>query len=434
MGKKKNIEGPELRVVSKIEGPRAEEARQEPRPTPSVIEYQPVSSQAGLKWRVDRWELFRGEFPGIEAETLPLFHQMVSQASRAWLICRRLFGIMPVVLPLNGNPDDFRTWSRSELCENLGIEEGELRAELEAVRSGIANSQSPMADSRSRIANGTGSAGASPYPAGVATLETDDEVLKRAGFTRALFDCRVRRPGEGGVTQTEKRSVEEGLAEQKWFCQRLREWDRLLRNSVAQRVALQALQNELRLKRAEADLTFLTMGTKEFRELRNDIEALEVAYQNQLQKLDELCPWFNTTSKQLSMTGAVSELVQAVMEYRARGDTRLVDGVFNAYEIQVLLRTSLQFKDPKYRLGWVTYINMSRQFLWDPEAKLAFKGADLAKLDAGFREGVRRFQEETGEFVPDLEKDGEQGEYEDLYVPEVVGEAVSVVATGGEAA
>jgi hypothetical protein len=42
----------------------------------------------------------------------------------------------------------------------------------------------------------------------------------------------------------------------------------------------------------------------------------------------------------------------------------------------------------------------------------------LKKLDAGFKEGVRRFIEETGEAVPDLMREGPEGEYADLYAPE----------------
>jgi hypothetical protein len=91
--------------------------------------------------------------------------------------------------------------------------------------------------------------------------------------------------------------------------------------------------------------------------------------------------------------------------------------VFTAPEIQKLMQTSKQLPEPRYRIGFVWYVNESHRWLHDPGARSLFANKHLAVFEAGFKRGVKEFIEQTGEHVPDLEKEGPAGEYEDLYVP-----------------
>ena len=104
--------------------------------------------------------------------------------------------------------------------------------------------------------------------------------------------------------------------------------------------------------------------------------------------------------------------------YRADRGNDLVDGVHTATEMQKLLQTSVQIPQPRYRFGKTVYINESKSWIHDPAARSRFTNSDLAKLDAGLKEAVRRLVEETGEAVPDLEKDGKEGSYPELFVPQ----------------
>lgn len=352
-------------------------------------------------WRVSRWEVMTAEL-GVTAEQLTDFHTWASKFPRAWTLVRRLFGVMPVSVPLGGDPDDYRVWSPNELASAFGLDGRAFQAELEAVRSGWA----------AVILRNTTPAPPATAPAKPQAdlLVTDEEFLREFGFPEALFET-----GE----------IHERQADRAWFCLRARDWERLLRDRNASRLAVQVLIKDLRLRRANIQLCRLEAkalgevdqerkrGTQ-VRDLNATIRDLETSYQEQLQALQELAPWFNVTGRQVTVTGAIGELIAAVQEYEARGDSRLMDGIFTALEIQVLMRSSQQVPEPQYRAGWVTYVNESRQFLWDPNARSQFKQTDLARLDHAWKVAAQKFNEESGTPLPDLESDGPEGEYAEL--------------------
>lgn len=150
--------------------------------------------------------------------------------------------------------------------------------------------------------------------------------------------------------------------------------------------------------------------------LRKKMGDLEEEYRKQLKAIEQHAPWFNVTGEEITAEQCIADFVKRFELYDADPAHRRVDGVFTAVEHQKLVQTSVQIPEPRYRAGWVTYINESKGWLHDPAARSRFKASDLAKIDAGWKEAVRRLVEETEEAVPDLEKDGD--EYADLFVPE----------------
>jgi len=136
-----------------------------------------------------------------------------------------------------------------------------------------------------------------------------------------------------------------------------------------------------------------------------------------MEMLNEIAPWFNVSGRQISASGAIGELIKGIQNYKARSDTALLDGIFTALEIKVLLRTSIQDQEPQYRAGWVTYLNASKSWLWDPNARSQFKHQDLARLDNAWKEAVRLHNEKLGIELTDLEAEGQKGEYETLVEP-----------------
>jgi hypothetical protein len=103
-----------------------------------LVEYRVPGGRKPQLWRVTEPESLAAEFAfdgGVTPEVMTQFHGVVSPYTRGWMICRRLFGIGPVIVPRDADPDDLRVWRRQELLEALGIAAGQLKAELEAVRT-----------------------------------------------------------------------------------------------------------------------------------------------------------------------------------------------------------------------------------------------------------------------------------------------------------
>lgn len=381
-------------------------------PAPSILEFVAFPEKGedarGIRSRIEKWDLFQAEFPQVNSRTVPEFQLWLRKSPRPWLIVRRLFGVMPFERSLDDDPDDFRPWGRAELCTALGIKEDELTAELEAVRvtwkarKAKAKAQEPKEEPKRRSEE---------------LLETDDDVLKRNGYPPTMFGSMEK---------------EENRLEKAWFAKRVKQFEPLLtRSPMTQRLARQALNNELELHRHEAEVWELdarrrdltpdqdeeAKGIEKRREtLRRKIAEVEDAYRDQLKAIEEHAPWFNVTGEEITQEQCIADFIRRYQEYDQDPANQLVDGVFTSTELQKMTQTSVQVPEPRYRAGWVTYINESKGWLHNPAAKARFKPRDLAKLDAGWKEAVHRFVEETDEPVPDLEQDG--SEYEELYVPD----------------
>lgn len=392
---------------------------------PGIVEYRAPDN---AKWRVEKWDLLRAEFPLLDEARLPEFHAFLSQFPRPWLIVRRLFGMTPVARSLDGDPDDYRPWSRLEICAHLNVPgDAELAQELEAARAGWAG-RSEVGGRMSVVGSREEQEQEHAQEQRELVAETDQELLRRYGFPLTMFELPAR-------------SAEENETERSWFAGRLRQWEPLLaRSPMTKTVAQQALNNELRIARDQAAFWAIDRepelsqgaGSKEQgavakekleREKRRDllskrIKDLETKYQEQLTQIAELAPWFNVTGEQIDQERAIADFVRLCQEYDADPVHLKVDGVFTAPEIQKLLQTSKQLPEPRYRIGFVWYVNESHRWLHDPGARSMFQNKHLAIFEAGFKRGVKEFIEQTGEHVPDLEKEGPAGEYEELYVPE----------------
>lgn len=367
-------------------------------PASVVMEFRRLDSREQI--RIERWEALRAEFADLEKEALPDWDAVMRRHPRTFLIVRRLFGVVPVLLPLSGDPEDYRTRSRAEVMEELGITEAQLRAELDEARRQWKNTL-PGAE----LCTGPNPS-STLAPASAPEIQlSDDEVLVAHGF-----------PAD--------RMFRSEPDQKQRFVARVREWSALLKHKLVQTTARTALLLEMRIARIELALATedpTATGDEErkrYRDLASELAKLADQHSEAIGRIDEMAPWFNVTGQTLSFKNAVSELVAGIQEYQSSGSTAKVDGIFTAAEIQVLLRTSVQRSEPQYRLGWVTAVNASREFLFDPNGRSKFKHSHLAKLDAGFKEGVRRLVETSGESVPDLERDGPEGEYPDIFVPQ----------------
>lgn len=350
----------------------------------------------GELWRVSRFDLLAAEFPEITLAELPRFAEQVSRDARRWLVARRLFGIAPIIPPAESDPEDLRTWSRDELAAKLGLTRPQLQTELDAVRGMLAapaaTDPEPEKPAPTFDANGVGE-----------LVVSDAALLEQHGFPEDKF----HQPGRGSA---------EERAERAWFCSRLREWSKLLEDRNAGQLARAALDNELQMRRAEAELSRKHFGTDGYRDILRLKNSIEERYQEQLIKLDEVAPYIGAASGRQSFVGTVADLTRAYQEYYATGSNRLADGIFAATEIQVLMRRSVQAPEPQYRCGLVVYLNAAKAHLWDPAWRGQFSSAQLKKLDEAWRAAAVAAGE--ADRLPDLEsEDPVLGEYEGLHLP-----------------
>lgn len=434
----------------------------------NVIEYAPGGRRE--RWRVERFEALAAELAGLVPEALPTLHELFSHPSHArpWLILRRLYGIMPVLIPLDGDADDFRVWSRLELAHALGIDEKKLAAESEAIRlawervaaksresggrrqeaaagrttgrkkrqePGVRSQESEPGQEDLQIRSAESGPRApdpaplKPIPGGLdnaavrgdaGLVEEDDALLRRLGFPPVMFQKAGRDPAAN-------------LAEKVWFAGQVRAWERLLADARTQGAARQALQNEWRARRAEEESWELeamappldpdarSIHEKNRQALGKRIAELQKEHRASLQQLQELSPGFGISARELAATGAIGEIIKGIQDYEARGDMALLDGIYSQYGIKALLRTSVQVPVPAYRAGKVAYLNQCKEWLWewvDPEAEdnprrgTALSQAEIGALDHAWQEAVREYKEKHGLHVPDLRLNGAEGEYE----------------------
>lgn len=152
----------------------------------------------------------------------------------------------------------------------------------------------------------------------------------------------------------------------------------------------------------------------ELQELRQDLEQ---RYEAQIRQVQEVFPETATAAKD-SFLRVISDLNRAHREYYGMHSNRLIDLMFTANEVEVLLRNSPQ-RAPQYRLGLTVAVMEAQRGLWDPNWKPVIKPSVLRKMDDGFRTALTLVAEEMGEAMVDLEKGvapGEGDDFEDLIV------------------
>lgn len=352
----------------------------------------------GKSWRVSRFDLLEVEFEGITNDALAGFHEVQQRHPRAWIILRRLFGIQPMV-PLAEDPENCRVWGRRELCENMGITPKQLGEEIGVARARWQRAVAPEPETELEPAPGPDP----EAPPGELDFEGTNRLLARHGFPEALF----RTPGA---------SDEDVAAEMEWFAGRVRDFSKLLEHRLASSLARQTLLSELQLRRIETHMTQLHVGGKNYIEVLRAKDGLQKTYADQLAQIDKIAPWMGAVAGKMNFTGVVSDLVRSYQEYYARDSNRLIDGIFTATEVQVLLRRHTHMEQPRYRAGLVAYLNAARESLFDPRWRAMFSQGQLRKLDAAWADAHNRVAELDGEKPTDLESDDPaEGEYPPLF-------------------
>lgn len=352
---------------------------------PAMVEYQ----VGGEAWLCQRLDQLHAEFE-VSAAELSLFHGVAAMKTRGWLAVRRLYGLWPMVPPAAYEVDDLRLWGRPELQEALGLTRAQLQAELDAVRGAWMGARQVQAETAAED---------TPKPQGY--YFSDEAILRDHGLAQRF----------------------ESQAEAAWFAQRVRDYEKILKEKFAAMLARNALMTELRIHRLDDllnDPDRSRTGSGEWTKhlkLRNDLDK---QYQDQIGQIKELCPWAGAVAGKHSFVGVLTDVTKGIQEYQARGDTRLVDGIFTATEVQVECRRSVQ-ASIRYRAGLVVFLNAAKAGLWDPNWTPPFEPRQLKQMDLAWTAAAIAAGDASGERVPDLERDGPEGEYAELTTTKSVG-------------
>lgn len=357
------------------------------------------AAKDGTRWRVARFDLLAAEF-GMGERALPDFLEaMTARPTRAWLVTRRLFGVGPAVPAATSDLDDFRMWGREELQEALGLTRGQLQEEMGSARGIWLAAQGRKEESAPAEAPPTGPAGELVF--------REEELLARHNFPEKTF-------------QVAGRAAEENRRERDRFAARLGEWRKILEHPACASLARQALLTELQLWRLEAEMLSMRPGAEGYAGLSKLNVTLQAEYREQVEQIDNKVPWLGAIAGKLAFKGVVTELTEGIRRYKAGKGTELIDGIFTATEVQVMLRRSVQAPEPMYRAGLSVFLAASRAGFWDPNWRGQFSARQLKAIDAGWKGAMAGEQaaEEGGEKLTDLEADGPAGEYEELKMPE----------------
>ena len=351
----------------------------------ALVEY----SVSGEPWRCNHMDLLSAEFEGLQVAELPLFHAItaVPGKERGWLIVRRLFGLRPVIPPAQFNPEDFQEWSPQDLQAALGITRNQFQSELDAVRGAWRSAVGPKQDTKVEPQ--------APSPPREEFHFAQEELLEKHGLTLQF----------------------KNRAEGEWFAKRVKDYDKLLGERMTAVLARNALMTEWQLKQLDEFLSNSEgnrQGSEEWRKNMKVRQELSSTYEKQLTQINALAPWASSITGKFAFTGVLSDITRGIQEYHAKGETRLIDGLFTAMEIRVELRRSVQAPEPRYRASLAVYVNAAKQGLWDPNWQSPFSNAEFKKIDAAWRAAIAAASNEAGEKLPDLEKSGPEGEYAPL--------------------
>ena len=413
MSKSKTIQ-PELKAAPL---PRTPDAKPNP---PAEI---PASLDFKLDktWRIERFDSLVGEFQlqpdlGPQEEswshTARRFILFARDYARQWICVRRLYGIALVVPLPDMHPDDLRVWTREE----LKADGYEVQAELDALRGAWNNHRQSAKLKSGDGGSGLGSGGAPPQmpdakphpPAG--ELPLDDKILEQFQFPERLFKITV---WDADERKDVPRPEGEVRAERTWFVGRVKDWSKMLRNAVGGPIARGALMNELYLRRLESQIA--TAASKEVDRLYDRKRDLAAEYQEQVDKLQAMFPDM-AVAGQVGFRGAFSDAITGMRDYYAFGDTRLVDKVFTALELEFSHRESKQVP-MRHRFSLTLAITEAMHHLYDPDFRTQFKQPVLKQIEAGYRGAVTAAREAQNQPVVDLERGvvpGEGDQFEDF--------------------
>ena len=372
----------------------------------------------GTQWRVELFTQLQIKL-GLNPYELCEFHGAASEFAYQWGIVRALYGIRPTIPPPDTDPDTLRPLSLGEVCGKFDTDRKGIEDALETMGSAwamhLGKTTAPTASPPKPPPQSTPTAPAdstppdpevvnSGLPSDPRTEEECMQVLANYGFAPESFDLPDRTPAVR-------------LAEVKGLAATLTALRKLFEEPTAAGLARRAIVNEVLLRRMDDQMLRAMPNHPQFQELVEAKRNIEQAYGRQWEQLEALCPWIRAVTTKITLLGCLSDILKGVMEYYARGNSEIIDGLYTDMGVQVEMRASEQVPEPRYRPGWVLACLEAKQGLFDPKWKRQLPQSLFRILDDGLREAHAKLVDKGLIKLPNLEGEGPASEYPPLEEP-----------------
>lgn len=413
--------------------------------------------ESGDAWTVCNLPGLNADF-NVTLKLLPGFHSICDEVGGAPCeIVRRLYGINPLIVPVNTDAKFLSAQSKMRIGADLGMTEDELNSELSRIaipwERWLRRNAPPVEIAKPKVRPKAIKADIvpaviqpppKPRPKVNEDAEEDDRI-KKTFLIPPLDDEKgmqsLIKYGFTDDTFMGADNLEMAKVERIWLIDRIEQLQRLLDENIVSAMTRQSLFNEILLKRIEGRMFQTDIGAIKFQDLQDMKKDVEKSYREQWVQINELCPWASEVSDKMKVGQSISTIIEAVKEYQSKKTNKLVDGLHNAYGIQILLREAVQHPI-RYRAGQnAAFLEaMDPVAFWDPNWKSKIPIHLTKAMDEGFREAFTRAREATGRKIPDLTLDDPiNGEYDRLFTeqeapkaePEEPSDTINLAA-GGE--
>jgi hypothetical protein len=376
------------------------------------VEYTPAGSSS--PWKVERFEQLSSQF-GLKPDELSQWHAALHDIE-GFQDIRKLYGVHPILRPIDSDPKEFRTWDIKELSIQLLEDESEILTRVNLVQTVWKKIQLQLernALMKPKPKRRKNEPEPPPEPSAPKIPTATPSQLEMTADLQALLD---REGYTDNYFNSLQRDAKDAAAEKLWFANRLSDIQEFLSDPFTSSLIREALANEIALRRINSKLMVLESDDPKYDLLHEKKNRHEKAMQSQWEKIREHNPKATQRGRQRQVIGTIGGMIEAVRDFHANKNNELVDGFYNAFEIQILLREAEQ-RPIQYRLGQVCFFNEAMAGKYDPNFKRRFTNAQCKALDAGFKEAASRVFGEEGVKPVDMENDGAAGEFPKLHVP-----------------
>jgi hypothetical protein len=380
-------------------------------PTGAFFEY---LAPDGKPWRCDVPDRLFADF-GItgDADTrrdeLTRLHGDVGPVRESWEVIRRVYRLAPVI---GATKEELREWSIEEIAKEAGVPVKRIESIIEETKVFWAR----KCNERSLVAR------AVEGPTVEALGDLDDEqiakLLSKHGFEEVPPNY------------------------QRYMARRIVEFQHLLDDEQGSHLARSALMQELILLEYDREIRRMLQkdGAGRSQKALDDLvqrrSSLQSTYENTLERLgatQEQNPGYRA---KVAFGDSLGHLAKAMQEYYADGNNALVDGLFTAAEIKLLV-TPTSLRPAQYRPDLPMLVEQWRANFWNPE----WEGAKLPRemhrfLLATFKKASEEFAADGSAALNVAEMDGGEVEAGDVEMAVVEGgmDAPGTTAAGAASA
>jgi len=324
----------------------------------------------GKPWRCDAPDKLFTDFgiTGNEDEShdaLTRFHGDVAPAKESWDVIRRLYRLAPVI---GAKPDDLREWSVEEIAKEANVPKQRVEMVVEETKVFWARRN----NERELVSKAVESS-----PAAIGDLDEDqiEKLLSRHGFEDLPKEHR------------------------RHMARRILEFQHLLEDEQGAYLARSALMQELILLSYDSDIRHemakdrVSRGNEALDKLVTKRNALQSQYESTLEKLGATQEQNPGHRAKVAFGDSLGFMAKAMQAYYADDNNALVDGLFTAAEIKLLV-TPTALRPSQYRPDLALLAAQWQEHFWEQK----WEGVKLPRemfrfLQQSFQKASQQFAE-----------------------------------------